>query len=217
MKLFKYNFIKLLFIVIVLLAISKLSAQSEDLKLLADWMTGSFSSYEQSIKDSNFYDIRLEMLRIWRERDDAYWLYIEQAVSTNLEKPYRQRIYRVSQIDESTFESKVFEIKEPLRFARGWEKSDKEFLANLIPDSLIDRQGCAIILKKIDENKFSGSTIGKECLSNLRGAQYAVSEVTITPTQLISWDRGYNSDDEQVWGAIVGGYIFDKVKNYPIE
>ncbi|MBN1638442.1 MAG: chromophore lyase CpcT/CpeT [Ignavibacteriales bacterium] len=208
---------KVILIVTFLLLCGKLSSQSNDLKLLADWMTGSFSSYEQSQKDTNFYDIRLKMMRIWKLRDGAIWLYIEQAMSTNLEKPYRQRIYRLSQIDDTTFESKVYEIKDPLRFSQSWLNRNEEFLATLTPDSLIDRQGCAIILKRVDENTFSGSTIGKECLSSLRGAEYAISEVIITSEYITTWDRGYNSANEQVWGAEIGGYIFKKVKDYPVE
>ncbi|MBD3331298.1 hypothetical protein GF356_00490, partial [candidate division GN15 bacterium] len=34
---------------------------------LADWMTGSFSSADQAAEDSAFFDIRLEMSRIWLE------------------------------------------------------------------------------------------------------------------------------------------------------
>ncbi|MBK7852430.1 MAG: hypothetical protein IPJ66_15190 [Bacteroidetes bacterium] len=34
---------------------------------------------------------------------------------------------------------------------------------------------------------------------------------TITANELISWDRGYNDKDEQVWGAEKGGYHFIKI------
>ncbi|MBN2572504.1 MAG: chromophore lyase CpcT/CpeT [Ignavibacteriales bacterium] len=209
--------LKITLFMLVLVTNAKLSAQCDDLKLLASWMTGSFSSYEQSQTDTNFYDIRLEMMRIWKLRDDAIWLYVEQAMSTNLEKPYRQRIYRLSKIDDTTFESKAYEIKNPLRFARGWLNRNEEFLATLTPDSLIERQGCAIILKRVAEDKFVGSTIGKNCLSKLRGAEYTTSEVTITAEQLISWDRGFNAEAKQVWGAETGDYIFDKIIDYPLE
>jgi hypothetical protein len=29
---------------------------------------------------------------------------------------------------------------------------------------------------------------------------------------MLSWDRGYNKDDKQVWGAEKGGYRFVKKK-----
>jgi hypothetical protein len=44
----------------------------------------------------------------------------------------------------------------------------------------------------------------------LRGASYATSEVVITDEQLLSWDRGWDANGKQVWGAETGGYIFVK-------
>jgi CpeT protein len=46
----------------------------------------------------------------------------------------------------------------------------------------------------------------------LRGATYATSEVIIKNQQMISWDRGYDSSDRQVWGAEKGGYVFEKIR-----
>ena len=46
----------------------------------------------------------------------------------------------------------------------------------------------------------------------MRGASYASSIVTLTPKYLLSWDRGYNKEGEQVWGAEKGGYMFRKIK-----
>ncbi len=66
-----------------------------DLSLLVSYMQGSFSSEEQSKSDTNFFDIRLQMKPMWQERSDAIWIYVEQAVSSKLEKPYRQRVYKV--------------------------------------------------------------------------------------------------------------------------
>jgi hypothetical protein len=42
----------------------------------------------------------------------------------------------------------------------------------------------------------------------LRGASYATSKVTIEEGLIISWDQGFNEEDEQVWGAVKGGYEF---------
>ena len=68
-----------------------------DIAVLTDFMVGSFSSAKQAEKDpENFRDIRLEMARIWPDRDDGVWLYVEQAVATSLARPYRQRVYRLT-------------------------------------------------------------------------------------------------------------------------
>jgi len=178
---------------------------------LQDWMTGSFSSAEQAKTDTNFFDIRLEMVQIWHDRNDGIWLYVEQAAAWALKKPYRQRVYQLTAKPDNTYESAVFELPGPLRFAGRW--NEENAFSDLTPDSLIQRDGCAIILT-FTENAFIGSTDGKRCLSTLRGASYATSEVRIEENVLSSWDRGFDKNGNQVWGSENGPYIFKKIKNY---
>jgi len=82
----------------------------------------------------------------------------------------------------------------------------------LVPDSLSLKEGCAVLLKRVSDALFEGGTIGNGCTSDLRGASYATSEVTLTPDKLISWDRGFDAEGNQVWGATRGGYVFDRIK-----
>jgi len=171
-------------------------------------MAGEFNSNEQADQDKAFFHIVLRMKPIWRDHPDGYWFYVEQAVTSSEDKPYRQRVYHLYIEDDTTIVSKVFEVKNPNQYIGAWK--EEEMLKKITPDSLIDRQGCAIYLHRIDKNIYKGSTPGKECLSSLRGAAYATSEVTIWPDRLISWDRGWNNKGQQVWGAEKGGYIFVK-------
>ena len=50
-------------------------------------MTGNFSSAAQAEADSAYYDISLDMAPIWTDREDAGWLYVEQAVASMLTSP----------------------------------------------------------------------------------------------------------------------------------
>jgi hypothetical protein len=204
-------------IILLILAIS-ISGQTlgqtkkvskKDLKKLYKIMKGQFSSEAQSKKDSTYFNIKLTMTPIWKKDNDGYWLYVEQAVSTTVNKPYRQRVYHLYVKDDYTIVSKVYEIKDPSRFVNASE--DSPTLYSLTKEMLIDRQGCSIYLSKKD-NIYMGSTPGKECLSTLRGASYATSEVSIFNDRIISWDRGWDLNDKQVWGAEKGGYFFIKQK-----
>jgi hypothetical protein len=180
-----------------------------DLKKVAAAMSGDYSNTEQAKADSTYFHITLRMKPIWNGSRDGYWLYVEQALESAQEKPYRQRVYHVYLQDDSTIVSKVYEIRHPENYILGWKDPSK--LAGLTKDSLIDRQGCGIFLRRKD-GRLAGSTPGKKCLSSLRGAAYATSEVVITKKSILSWDRGWNSEDEQVWGAVKGGYLFIKKK-----
>jgi len=151
------------------------------------------------------------MKRIWSDRTDGVWLYIEQATSSSQQKPYRQRVYHVTQIGKNKFESAVYTIENPLRFAGDFKKESP--LAGLTPDSLKSRDGCSVFLTKNKNGNYSGSTKGSDCSSDLRGAKYATSEVKVFKNKIVSWDRGWGENGEQIWGATGGGYIFDRLKD----
>lgn len=184
-------------------------AQS-DLETISSWLEGSFSSEEQAKTDSDYFHITLEMKPIWQNREDGKWLYVEQAVAIKKDKPYRQRVYHLTQNGKKII-SEIYTLPNPLRFAGDWKKENP--LATLTPDSLTVREGCAMFMERKDSETFVGSTNGKDCKSNLRGASYATSEATITKEKLVSWDRGFNEKDEHIWGAEKGGYIFMKIMN----
>ena len=181
--------------------------EKQELNQLFEWMTGEFSSEEQAKEDSLFYHINLVMFPIWESDKTAKWLYVEQAVAAYIDKPYRQRVYRLSSSSDNGIESRVFELPGPSRFIHSW--NNPALFNKITPDSLILRQGCAVYLKK-NNNSYAGSTRDKECKSSLRGASYATSMVQIYKNQIISWDQGWNADDEQVWGAETEGYIFNR-------
>ncbi len=185
----------------------------DNLGRLADYMTGVFSSEAQSRSNTDYFNIQLTMAQIWPERDDGYWLIVEQAVAGR--DPYRQRVYHLSRLNDAVIQSTVYSIDNPENFIGAWQHP--EILANLSPDMLRLLDGCEIILKSKDNLSFIGSTISRECVNDFQGARFMTSEVTITSTYMISWDRGFDDKGNQIWGAETGGYIFNKIQDLPIK
>ena len=183
----------------------------QDLNDLKNLMAGSFSSELQAKNDSDFYDIHLNMKPIWESSKDGFWLYVEQAIVTSLDKPYRQRLYHVSLLNDTTIVSKVYEMKSPLRFAGAYKNTD--LIKSLTVDSVEAREGCGILLHKRANQTYAGSTNKQDCLSTMRGASYATSEVVISNGLLVSWDRGWDTTNKQMWGAVKSGYQFVKHKD----
>lgn len=171
-------------------------------------MSGSFSSIEQSIQDSSYYNISLHMYPIWTANEKQY-LYVEQALFEKQESPYRQRVYELNQLADGIVESKVYKLKNEADFINKW--SETSFFDEYDDSILEERKGCSVFLKKIANNQYEGSTDGKSCLSTMRGASYASSVVSIKPSIISSWDQGFNSEDNQVWGATEGPYVFKKL------
>jgi len=190
----------------VLLALPGLLAQGDpELMLLQRWLTGSFSSEAQAAEDPDFKNIRLEMVAIWPERADGPWIYVEQTLALSIDKPYRQRVYRLSRLGPNHFQSTVYTLAEPEALIGAWR--DPQRFKALAPEQLEERAGCAVFLEK-GEAAFVGGTRGDDCLSTLRGAHHARSEIELFADRLISWDRGFSEDGRQVWGAEKGGYRF---------
>nr|WP_321225102.1 chromophore lyase CpcT/CpeT [uncultured Psychroserpens sp.] len=170
-------------------------------------MQGSFDSEIQSQVDSTYFNISLHMYPIWPDKGN--FLYVEQALNTKQDKPYRQRIYEVTQLNDSLYSSAIYTIKNDSLWVGKW-KSPKDF-DTLSMSDVSKKEGCEVILKRISPNFFKGKTGDKTCKSSLYGASYATSEVEIMEDKIISWDRGFDDRDEHIWGAEKGGYIFNKI------
>ncbi len=39
---------------------------------------------------------------------------------------------------------------------------------------------------------------------------YTTSEVVLSSDRMVSWDRGWDAEGKQAWGAEKGGYVFIK-------
>ncbi len=195
---------------IVILLLFPLSVFAQDkisgLDVLSSYMTGSFHSAKQAEMDTNYLDIRLDMHRIWKNRTDGVWLYVEQALNKEEAKPYRQRVYHLEEV-KNLYRSSIYEIDSALQFT-GLHK-DKSLEAELTFDRISKLDGCAIELS-FNGSSFVGATKKGECKNSWGKATYATSEVEIFSDKLISWDRGWNAEDEYVWGAEKGGYHFLK-------
>jgi hypothetical protein len=192
---------------ISLLPLELFAQRTRSLEALATNMVGSYSSAAQSAEDSTYLNIELEMVRIWPKRKDGVWLYVEQAPATSKEKPYRQRVYHVQEVNDSTFTSDILAIKSGDALFGAYR--GPLLLEQLRMDSRDVLNGCTITLHRQGKN-YVGSTEGRKCSNAWGKATYATSEVTILPGLMVSWDRGYNDAGEQVWGAEKGGYRFVK-------
>jgi len=182
-------------------------ANSEDIDRLFELMQGSFDSSAQADADSNYYNISLHMYPIWKEH--GKYLYVEQALASMQSKPYRQRIYHLKQTEEGNISSAVYSVPADSLWIGKW-KTPQAF-SSINPTDLKEREGCAVILNYKGNNIYEGSTGDKTCQSSLRGASYAMSNVTVSPDKVVSWDQGFNEEGKQVWGAVNGGYTFDKL------
>jgi len=183
------------------------TAEANHLQDLFSMMQGSFTSEIQADIDSTYFNISLHMYPIWEEKGN--YLYVEQALTERQNKPYRQRVYEVTQLNDSVFSSAIYSIEHDSLWIGKW-KTPKAF-DSLSMNQVTKKEGCEVLLTRIKSDYFKGETGEKTCESTLYGASYATSEVEILSDKIISWDRGFDDKDEHIWGAEKGGYVFNKL------
>ncbi len=178
-----------------------------DLDKLTSLMEGAFSSELQSKTDTSYFNISLVMTPIWSNRTDGKWLYVEQAVASKLDKPYRQRVYHLQHPSKDVFTSDIYTIKDALSFTG--LQNDQLKKSKLTFDLIELKDGCTVTLVKHNDT-YEGGTNADKCPSDLRGAKYATTKIILKKGELDSWDQGFDSSGKQVWGATKAGYIFIK-------
>ncbi|MFN8288426.1 MAG: chromophore lyase CpcT/CpeT [Chitinophagales bacterium] len=183
------------------------TGSDKELDELVQLMQGRFTSEQQAKSDTDYFNISLIMTPIWTDRTDGKWLYVEQAVATKLEKPYRQRVYHLQHPSKNTFTSDIYTIKDALSFAG--LHNDKSKSEKLTFDKIELKDGCTVTLTHKGDT-YEGGTTSANCPSDLRGAKYATTKIVLKRGQLNSWDQGFDESGKQVWGATKGGYIFIK-------
>ncbi|MFK7833855.1 MAG: chromophore lyase CpcT/CpeT [Winogradskyella sp.] len=181
--------------------------EDTELKELFYLMQGSFNSEVQAQVDSSYYNIALHMYPIWEDKGN--FLYVEQALNSRQNKPYRQRIYEVTRASDSTFSSAIYTLNTDSLWIGKW-KTPKAFDSISLKDIAL-KEGCEVILTRINPNQFIGKTGDTTCVSTMNGAAFARSEVEILEDKIISWDRGFDANGDYVWGAEKAGYIFNKM------
>jgi len=174
---------------------------------LATYLQGRFNNAAQNeANPDDYYAISLRACPVVLPALGETVLYIEQAAVG--QPPYRQRLYLIEQIDQTQARSRIFTLSD----RKDWIGfCDRGTTVPISEGTWEERVGCSVVVTwDATQERFTGSTTGTECTTSLGGA-YASSEVTITAEGVISWDRGWNEDGSQAWGASKGGYDFKRL------
>ena len=174
---------------------------------LEAFLTGRFDSSLQSVEQPQYYPIQLLTCAVEAPGLGGRVLYVEQASMDSLNAPYRQRLYVLESDEEmKSATTTVYSMVEP----GDWiGLCDEAGVVTIDADEVEIREGCGVqLLWDGDTGSFEGGTVGEACSSTLGGASYATSEVLMSQDYLHSWDRGFDANGFQAWGATDGPYEF---------
>jgi len=176
-------------------------------QLAVEHLEGRFDSSEQSEEDWSYYAISLVMCQVEAPEIGEAVLYVEQAQVETLNQPYRQRLYVLEGLQEGEVQSSVYELEDPAAAVGLCDNEERYFSA----DEALLKDGCAVYMRW-NGSGFSGETEEGTCRSEINGASYATSIVEMSMEEISSWDQGWNSEGEQVWGAVDGAYVFKRLE-----
>jgi CpeT protein len=184
---------------------------------LAYLMAGDFCNRQQSDADpKNYAHIRIFFRPLPWEFFSGIGFYSEQVYDYDLWSPYRQGVHRlVDQGDRIYIEN--YSLKEAENFAGSGHNRD--ILLTIPADGIERRHNCSMVFRK-EGKMFRGSVEpGNKCLIHRKGVDtYLVSDVELTETTWISWDRGMDlNTHQQIWGSAVGPLKFKKRASFSEE
>ena len=205
---------KTFYLVLVLLISIPSSSQKEkestEIDRLVSYLSGKFDSSRQAQNFDEFENIQLVIVPIWESKDE-HWLYVEQTLASKPQKPLRQRIYKISRLDEKII-GQVYELDDSEKFIGKWE--NPSFFDQISNQDIELREGCSINLKREGRGAYKGSIKAQECSSDLIGTSYSTSIIEINPEALSFRSQGYDESTGQVSKTQSIAYNFIKVESF---
>ena len=196
------------FILLVLLftACNTQKTEPTELDELAAYLSGSFSSKEQSETEKGYANVNLINIPIWPDKEGGIWLYSETLSGDNNDIIYLQRILHITKYDSISYRSVAYMLPHAKSFKHGWK--DITVFDTLTEEDLTPREGCDVYYRKKTSSIFTGKTDDQTCLSHMKGVKYIINTTVLGANKITVWDRGYNKEGQQTWGKIEGPYKF---------
>lgn len=203
---------------------------SPELVALAHYLCGEFDNREQAIAEpARFVHLRLWQRPICLFREDSITLFAEQANTLNLEKPYRQRVMRLQQVQSSTDQDLIDIIQVQYYMPKSpgavqGSGANLTLLQKLTPEQIDLLPGCTLQVK-VENLGLQGYYFTAALLPGARCCftyQDEIRQVALgfeaTPELFLSYDKGVDPTTGQVlWGAVWGAYEFTKRQDFASE
>lgn len=179
----------------------------EDLVLLAGYLQGNYTNVEQVSQGNTIPTQKLDITRVWNDRDDAYWFYVEKTTT----KDYRiieitQCVYKVTKTDDNSLQCTPCSLPASLLTSVPAPLNLHVFdsYTTLSPEQLFEQKSCSMIFtKSTDAMTFIGRTSGKECAGLTGNSQKYSEEYTLRSGALEYVLRGSSQKADT--------YIFKKI------
>lgn len=143
--------------------------------------------------------ITLRMTEIWKGHANEQWMYAEYERPGEAGRPFRQRIYRFSELKGDMLVGDVYGVPEGgPNFAGEWRK--RVPFEGLSPANLRRFDNCRIRIGRLHEAIFAGGTEGTRCRGDRPDVAYERSEFHLTSSTMRNLEQGYDVAGKRVAG-----------------
>lgn len=176
---------------------------------LARWLVGTYDTRDQAARDAEVPALRMLIVAVPKSRLSfgAPVLYLEEAPVAKPDRPSRQRFLRVETDADEAIVLRKFDLKDGSAAAGKWRTPAD--LALFGRNDVRERTACAVTLKKIGDH-YEGAAASVECVPALLGVTRATSEIRVFSDRVETWDRGFGPKNVQLYGPILGPYLWKK-------
>lgn len=182
-------------------------------------LIGVMSTAEQSAANPKVANVQMTTCTVSVQGTSdpkSVYLYQEQAINASpngdraqLGKPYRQRFLQLSSNGASqSVRSLSFRPAEATRWIGLCSRPDA---ARVVQLQDVGKPTCAVFLKRSGDD-YIGRTPVDGCPSNVRGAVRVTNYIELQRSRMNTYDRGYDANGKQVWGAKESAYQFKKLR-----
>lgn len=169
---------------------------------VAAYLEGVMTTNTQANNNPDFVGVQMTTCRITitEATPDAVYLYQEQALSTDLSEPYRQRFLQIVSGDDNRVDTRSYKPEAPEQWTGFCERAEEDTLP-LVNAIALGTPVCTVSLRPAAIGGFVGSTPAGGCRANVRGASSITNVVVLHEDGMDTWDRGFDANGNQVWGA----------------
>ncbi|MEO1620979.1 MAG: chromophore lyase CpcT/CpeT [Cyanobacteria bacterium J06632_3] len=188
------------------------SPTTPSVESVVSYLIGTMDTTAQAAVNPNFVGVQMTTCpvsvvgaNVGANRNSVY-LYQEQALTENLDEPYRQRFLQITPGAGDRIDSHTFKPDSPERWiglcaaladSAGSEASAMGEIA--IAD--LGERTCTVSLRVSNIGGYVGSTPTGGCATTFRGATSIHNTVVLHDRGMDTWDRGFDAAGNQVWGA----------------
>jgi hypothetical protein len=177
----------------------------QHLKQVISHLVGAMDRTAQVAADPEAVNVEMTTCKVNLPQAEDIFLYQEQALTRSFNQPYRQRFLRLRpSIDGHAVESRAYKPENPDLWIGLCNRPPSQRTLQLAD---LGEGVCSVFLTPVQEG-YRGVTHAGGCPTKVRGATRITNTILLHSTGMDTWDRGYDSNWQQVWGADAEPYQF---------